>query len=187
MVLVLAVLPALVSAQDDKAKNAKEDEFAVTKKKETKFTEVVTTDSLPASELLKRAVNFIKVENQHYKKTSGSTSGSKAEFIAMFPVKPKELNPQVDYTGKITMKVIIECKSSKYRYVVSDIRHLSKSGRTTAGSIDNDIPECGSMTMTDMVWKKLRAEALHNASLIVNDIKFGMNQLVPGGAQEEDW
>lgn len=41
------------------------DEFAK-KKQETKFTEVVTTDSLPSAELLKRAVNWIKSENPAY-------------------------------------------------------------------------------------------------------------------------
>ena len=76
------------------------------KKVETKISEVVNTDSLPSSELLQRAVNWVKIESNRYGKTSGITTGSKAECTATFPVKPKDLNPVVDYTGKIQMKVI---------------------------------------------------------------------------------
>src|SRR5687768_5876510 len=81
-----------------------EDEFAK-KKPETKIIEVVPTDSMPASELMKRAVGWIKAESIRYRKSSGTTTGSKAECTASFPIKPKELNPDVDYTGKIMMKV----------------------------------------------------------------------------------
>lgn len=180
--VLLTSLAGSLAAQD----SPKEEDFPK-KVTETRFTDVIATDSLPAAELLKRAVNFIKIEHQQYKKTAGSTSGSKAEFIASFPVKPKELNPEVDYTGKITMKVLIECKSSKYRYTVSDIRHLSKNGRTTAGSIDNPVPECGSMAMNDIVWKKLRGEALRDANVVVNDLKSGMSTAVPAQEKGDDW
>jgi hypothetical protein len=173
--------------QEQTEAGAKQEDEFTRKGPETKITEVVTTDSLPASELLKRAVNFIKVEHQHYKKSGGSTSGSKAEFLASFAVKPKELNPEVDYTGKITMKVVIECKAAKYRYTVSDIRHLSKSGRATAGSVDNIVPECGSMTMNALVWKKLKGEAMRDAQVVVNDLKAGMSTNAPASANADDW
>jgi predicted nucleic acid binding AN1-type Zn finger protein len=164
----------------------KTEEDAPKKKNETKISEVVTTDSLPASELLQRAVNWVKIESNRYGKTSGVTTGSKAECTATFPVKPKELNPEVDYTGKISMKVTIECKNNKYKYTVSNIKHLSTSGRTTAGSIDNKVPECGSMAMGDVVWKKLKGEALKDAGKIVEDIKEGM-QKSSAEAQKEEW
>lgn len=162
-----------------------EDEFAK-KKVETKLSEVIPTDSLTASELLKRAVNWIKVESDKYKKTSGTTTANKAECSASFPIKPKELNPEVDYTGKITMKVVIECKDSKYRYTVSEIKHVSKSGKVSAGSIDNVIPDCGSMAMNDLIWKKLKGEALRGAALVVADLKAGMSK-IETEAKEEEW
>jgi hypothetical protein len=162
-----------------------DDEFEL-KKAETKYTEVIKTDSLPASELLKRAVSWIKQENGKYKKTGGTTTSNKAECVASFPVKPKELNPKVDYTGKISMKVVIECKDNRFRYVVSDIRHISKSGRASAGSVDNKVPDCGSMVMEEVVWKKLKGEALRSAGLVVSDLKEGMS-IAPTEAEGEDW
>lgn len=152
----------------------KPEEDAPKKKNEIKISEVITTDSLPSSELLQRAVNWVKIESSRYGKTTGITTGSKAECMATFPVKPKELNPEFDYTGKISMKVTIECKDNKYKYTVSNIRHISASGKSSAGSIDNKVPECGSMVMGDLVWKKLKGIALKSVGVVVEDIKEGM-------------
>lgn len=166
------------------ATKPEEDEFAK-KKPETKITEVIPTDSVPASELLKRATNWMKAEKDKYKISNAATSGSKAECTVSFPTKPKELNPQVDYTGKITMKVVIECKDSKYRYTISEIKHISKSGKTTGGSIDNTVAECGSMGMNDLCWKRLKGEALRDAGQVALDIKTGMNTIEPETKPEE--
>lgn len=157
------------------SQNKPEDD-APKKKNETKITEIVNTDSLPASELLQRAVNWIKIESNSYGKTSGVTTGSKAECTATFPVKPKDLNPEVDYTGKISMKIAIECKDNRFKYTISQIKHTSTSGKATAGSIDNKVPECGSMAMGDVVWKKLKGEAIRGATKVVDDLKEGMKK-----------
>jgi hypothetical protein len=187
---ILAVLPGVSQNTTEPAKSTdapkkEEDEFAK-KVVETKLTEVITTDSVPASELLKRAVAWVKVESLKYKKSSGTTTSSKVECSASFPVKPKDLNPEVDYTGKITMKVVIECKDSKYRYTISEIKHISKKGNTNGGSIDNLVPECGSMAMKDMTWKKLKGEALTAASKVVLDLKEGMGKIAEE-VKTEEW
>ncbi len=154
-------------------------------KKETKYTEIVPTDSVKASELLKRAVNWVKLDAPKYDKTNGVTTASKAECIATFTVKPKELNPEVDYTGTVSMKVVIECKDNKYRYTVSNIVHKSKTGKTTGGSIDNIVPECGSMIMSDVQWKKIKGVAINCVNTALNDIKEGM--LVDSKGLGDDW
>ncbi len=164
----------------------KEEEDAPKKKAETKLTEVVVTDSLPSSELLNRAIAWMKEESVKYVKKSGSSSGSKAECIASFSIKPKELNPEVDYTGKILMKVVIEVKDSKYRYTVSEIKHVSKSGKVNGGSIDNVVPECGSMVLKDVTWKKMKGEALRNAAQVVADLKEGMKK-VSTEVKTDEW
>lgn len=154
-------------------------------KKETKISEVIQTDSLPASELLKRAVNWVKLESARYGKTNGISSGSKAECTVTFHVKPKELNPVCDYEGKAIMKIMIECKANKYRYTILNIKHLSNSGRASAGSVDNIIPECGSLIMPDIVWKKLKGDALAKAASLVNEIKEGMK--IKSDAGNNEW
>lgn len=84
------------------------------------------------------------------------------------------------------MKVVIECKDSKYRYTVSDIRHISKSGKTTGGSIDVAYPECGSQIMPEILWKKIKGEALRDAGLIVAAIKEAM-KIDSGTGSKEEW
>jgi len=175
---VALALPAM-SQDKEKETSGKDDKKA---KNETKISEVVFTDSVPASELVKRAVNWVKLETPKYEKTSGVTTSGKAECIAVFKVKPKELNPQCDYTGTISMKVVIECRESKYKYIVSQMKHKSTSGKTSMGSIDNTIPECGSMVMPAIQMKKLRGEALRFAEIVIEDLREGMlkdsNQVV---------
>jgi hypothetical protein len=154
--------------------SAQTDEFAK-KKVETKLMEVVIPpDSIDQAELVKRGVNWMKLESKTYFKTAATSTSGKVECIVSFPVKPKDLNPEVDYTGKIMMKVLIECKPGKYKYTVNEIKHVSKKVQTNGGSIDNKVPECGSMAMNDLVWKKLKGEALRGASQVVADLKVGM-------------
>ena len=157
------------------------------KKKETKVTEVVssTSDSIPAGEYFKRANNWLKAEKKDYEVKPGTASGSKIEFSATFLVKPKELNPEVDYNGKVTMNVLIECKDNRYKYTIYDIKHTSKTGKATGGSIDNIVPECGGMIMGEVPWKKLRGEALKLAGKVAKDIKDGM--AIDSGSSQDDW
>jgi hypothetical protein len=161
------------------------DEFAK-KKEEIKLTGVIPTDSATVAALMKRATAWAKLEAPTYKKTNATSTSSKLECIASFPVKPKEINPQVDYTGKVTMKVVIECKDSKYRYTVNEIKHISKNGRSSGGSVDLDVPECGSMGMTDIVWKKLRGEMLTGAAKVADDLKIAMS-LIPAESPVDEW
>lgn len=179
LIAMSMLMTQLLSAQTATATPAakEEDEFAK-KKEETKITEVITTDSVPSSELVKRATSWIKAEAKDYKKSAGTVSGSKVECVASFPVKPKELNPQVDYTGKVTMKVLIECKTGKYRYTISEIKHVSKNGKSNGGIVDNVVPECGSMGMTDVIWKKLKGEMLTGAAKVASELKAAMNATV---------
>ena len=88
------------------------------------FSEVIITDSVSAANLAKRAVNWVKAESPRFKKSMGVSTGSKAECLATFKIKAKELNPIPDFTGIITMHVTIECKDNKYRYSITKINLL---------------------------------------------------------------
>ena len=69
------------------------------------------------------------------------------------------------------MKVLIECKVGRYKYTISDIKHSSKNGKATGGSIDNTVPECGTMHITEIEWKKIKGEALQNVKKVSDEIK----------------
>ncbi len=155
-------------------------------RKETKITEVIATDSAASAELLKRAVNWVKLESARYGKTNGISTGTKAECTVTFPVKPKELNPVCDYKGKIVMKITIETKDNKYKYTISGIKHVSETGRASAGSVDNVVPECGSLIMIDLTWRKLKGEALAKVASVVNEIKEAM-KISSAESSKNEW
>ncbi len=140
------------------------------------FSEVVTTDSVPGSNLTKRAVNWVKAESPRFKKSMGVATGSKAECLATFKIKAKELNPNPDYTGMITMHVTIECKDNKYRYSITKMKHTASNGKASGGDITNIVPECGSMIMPDKTWKQIKGEAFKSASMVISELKDGMTK-----------
>ncbi len=177
----LFIISTPVFSQDEA--DAKEQGTAKTQ--DQKFQEVILLDSVPSAEILKRAVNFIKLESPRFVKAKGVTTANKAECIAKFKIKPKELNPKPDYTGTITMHVSIECKDFRYRYVISKITHTSANGKASGGDINNVVPLCGSMTMPDLIWKRIKGDAMKNANMVISELKDAMS--VPVKDQKDEW
>ncbi|MFN8114539.1 MAG: hypothetical protein U0W65_00380 [Bacteroidia bacterium] len=179
------------------------------KKEENKIQEVVamTADPLPltpnadgslpvdtnppkgmaASEILKRAVNFVKAENKKYTKGNGVTTGSKAECVVTFNYKPKELNPAADVQGSITMHVSIDAKEGKYRYTISKISHNAKNAEYTGGDIYNEVPKCGSMKLPPDMWKRIKSEAFKQSGVLANDIKEAMKISSTTPVNSDEW
>lgn len=180
-----------------------------TKKEEKKIQEVITMQADPAplppdadgnvpvdtsgpkpmaqSEILKRAVNFVKIESKKYAKGNGVTTGSKAECVASFNYKPKELNPQADVQGTFTMHVSIEAKEGKYRYTISKLSHNAKNPDYTGGDVYSEVPKCGSMKLPPDLWKRLRSEALKNAGVVVEELKEAMKHPSDEKTGEDEW
>lgn len=179
------------------------------KKDEKKIQEVVTmmADPLPstpnadgslpvdtnppkgmaASEILKRAVNFVKMENKKYTKGNGVTTGSKAECVVTFAYKPKELNPTADVQGTITMHLSIDAKEGKYRYTISKLNHNAKNGDYTGGDIYGEVPKCGSMKLPPDMWKRLRSEAFKQSAILANDVKEAMKISSTTPVNSDEW
>lgn len=139
------------------------------------------------SEILKRAINFVKLETTKYSKGNGVTTASKAEFLATFKYKPKELNPQADVEGSFSMHVSIEAKQGKYRYSISKINHVARNADFSGGDIYSEVPKCGSMKLPSAMWKLMRSEAIKQAMVIAGEIKDAMK--VPSNAKvdKDEW
>jgi hypothetical protein len=179
------------------------------KTEEKKIQEVITIDadpvvlvpnedgSLPedttpvrgmaSSEILKRAVNFVKTETKKYTKGNGITTGTKAECIVTFNYKPKELNPVADVQGTFTMHVSIDAKEGKYRYTISKINHNAKNGDYSGGDIYSEVPKCGSMKLPPELWKRIRSEAIKQSALLANDVKEAMKISSSTPVNSDEW
>lgn len=179
---IIFLLPLLISSF---FVSGQEEETSEKSENDKRFQEVVFTDSARASDLAKRAVNWVKVESPRFKKSMGVATGTKAECLATFKIKAIGLNPQPDYTGIITMHVTIECKDNKYRYSINKIKHTAKNGKASGGDVNNIIPDCGSMTMPDKVWKQIKGEAFKRASMVISELKEGMAKI--GDGSKDEW
>jgi hypothetical protein len=131
---------------------------------------------MAADELLKRAINYVKVENPKYVKTNRVTASSRSECLISFNYKPKELNPVADTEGKFTMHVSIEAKEGKYRYTISKVNHVAKNPEFSGGDVYNEIPKCGSMKLPPEMWKRMRGEAMKHVTLVTSDLKEFMKK-----------
>jgi hypothetical protein len=142
---------------------------------------------MAASEILKRAVNFVKMENIKYSKGNGVTTGSKAECVVTFVYKPKELNPTADVQGTITMHLSIDAKEGKYRYTISKLNHNAKNGDYTGGDIYGEVPKCGSMKLPPDMWKRIRSEAFKQSTLLASDLKEAMKISSSTPVNSDEW
>lgn len=142
---------------------------------------------MAAGEILKRAVNFVKIESAKYKKGNGVTTGSKAECVVTFPFKPKELNPVADVQGSITMHLSIDAKEGKYRYTITKLSHNAKIADYTGGDVYSEVPNCGSMKMPPDIWKRIRSEAFKQSALLANDVKEGMKIPSNTPVNSDEW
>lgn len=159
-------------------------------KKDAEGNEIADTLPPPpasVSEILKRAVNFVKIESSKYTKANGVTTGTKAEFVASFPYKPKDLNPQADVQGSFTMHVSVEAKDGKYRYTISKITHVAKNPEFTGGDVYQEVPKCGSMKLPNDLWKHLRSDALKNAAMVATDLKAFMKKPSSEPINPDEW
>jgi hypothetical protein len=148
-------------------------------------TEIIIKDSVPSKELLGRATEWAQKKHPKYEKINAVGGSTKVETDVEFKIKPKELNPQFDFTGKIVMHVKIEVKDGKYKYTINKVRHIADNGKNSGGDITKDIAECGSMFLPEMTWKKIKGEAIKDANIVAEDIKDAMS--TPVKTNSEDW
>lgn len=193
---VLFLIISSVQAQtpaDSKKENNKIQEVVVLQQMpvavegEPVDTSIHAPQPITSSEVLKRAINWVKMETPKFEKAVGVTTGSKAECTATFKYKPKELNPQSDVEGTITMHVSIEAKENKYRYTITKITHTSKNSAFTGGDIYQEVPQCGSMKMSNELWKRIKSEALKDTNILVNDLKDSMQQSSEVPMNPDEW
>ena len=141
----------------------------------------------PVSELAKRAQGWSEDKPVKYTKSNCTNSGSSVICQVSFPYKVKELNPTDKVEGEITMTVTIEAKEGKYRYTINNIKHKATVADASGGDIYVAVPECGSMTLSDLSWKHIKSAAFADAKLVADDLKAKMAVPSGDGTKKDDW
>lgn len=139
----------------------------------------------PQAEILKRAQNWYTLKTKKFIKAGGTNSGKSVSCNATFVFKQKNLNPENDVDGKITMDILVEAKEGKYRYTVKNIKHVAIKKGMSGGDIYLEVPEAGSMAITDRTWKHIRSESFAYAKILTDDLKTVMKQ--EGNSDKEEW
>jgi len=140
----------------------------------------------PASEVAKRAQIWMDTKYTKYTK-SNCSNGKGVVCQISFPYKVKELNPTDKVEGEITMTVTIEAKEGKYRYTINNIKHKSTVAECSGGDVYSLVPECGSMKMTDLSWKHIKAGAMADANMVADDLKDVMSKFSGDAPKKDDW
>lgn len=214
LALLLFVSPFIISAQEEEEENPKmvrevvevmvdrakfaappPPEEPAKKGKKKKVEEPVydefaadtadPTMPAPVSEIMKRAQLWGKAKAPKYKKTNVANSGSTLTAKAVFPFRQKMLNPENPVDGEIQMDVIIEAKEGKYRYTVKNIKHKASKPGMSGGDINLQVPECGSMKITDQTWRQIKSAAFANIKTLTDDLKAKMQE--EGEQKKDDW
>jgi hypothetical protein len=139
----------------------------------------------PPEEIVKRAQNWYNLKNPKFEKAGGTNAGKTVSCNVAFVFKQKLLNPENDVDGKIVMDVIIEAKEGKYRYTIKNIKHQATRQGMSGGDIYAVVPECGSMSLNDRTWKRIKAEAFADAQMVIDDLKAKMKEEVK--SEKDEW
>lgn len=73
----------------------------------------------------------------------------------------------------------------RYRYVITKITHTSTNGKASGGDVSNVVPSCGSMTMPDLIWKRIKGDAFKNVTMVISELKETMMKSVD--SQNDEW
>lgn len=150
-------------------------------------TSVVTTMPCPASELAKRAQIWMSDKPTKYTKSNCANNGKGVVCHVSFPYKIKELNPTDKVEGEITMAVTVEAKEGKYRYTINNIKHKALVTTSSGGDVYAIVPECGSMNLTELSWKHIKAAAFADAKIVADDLKETMKKFSGDAPKKDDW
>lgn len=170
--------PAVVVEEPKGKKGKKKPVEEIVEEPVMEDTNAVTMMPATPAELAKRANHWYNQKNKKFVKDGGSSSGKKMTCVVKFDYKPKELNPQHDVEGEITMNVTIDFKDGKYRYTIDKMEHKAKRGISSGGDVFSDVPSCGSMNLNAIMWKQIRSAALTAGKIVADDLKAVMAKAV---------
>jgi hypothetical protein len=145
-----------------------------------------STIPAPVEELKKRGTAWMGKKEKTFAKVDPVAAGSTLECLVSFIYKPKELNPLAPVEGKITMKVVIDCKEGKYRYTIKDIKHVANRAEFSGGDIYEDVAACGSMALPEPQWKRIKSFSIQKANEVAFNLKETMKHPAKHG-KKNDW
>ena len=143
------------------------------------YTDVVQMDSLPKSELYKRALYSIAKMYSSPKtvvQVADEQTGTlivKAHFI---PQIPNAMGGKTPNTGFINYVLTIICKDNKYKYTLDEVTHAGNYTLGSGGALTNEKPDCKPMEgISKSFWNnKMKPAADMGCRDMVDKLRKGM-------------
>lgn len=85
--------------------------------------------------------------------------------------------------SKVTFVIKIDIKDGKYKYQINDFVHTSIRGNQDGGQLENDKPDCGTITLLPKCWVKIKSMAAANTEMLITSLKESMTNTV----SKENW
>lgn len=144
------------------------------------FTEIIPLDSVSAENLYNRARIFVS-NNYRSSKTETNVSDEKsstiiinAHIITHFKAQAGGEFP----AGGFNYTLKIYCKENRYKYEISNFIHTGEYdnvNRSSGGAIENDKPDCGTMSITKKQWNYIKQDCITNITKLSEDLKVAMS------------
>jgi hypothetical protein len=141
-------------------------------------SEVVPIDSTTKDELYNRAKVWFAVYYKSSKdviqlddKENGKIIG-KGVIIYNSPA----FSPGTLFSGYFKYVLTVEVKDNKFKYSFENIRHEASETSNSAGSFDNEKPDCGSFYLSKSGWIKIKEQGTDKILEISQDLKTAMSK-----------
>jgi hypothetical protein len=100
-------------------------------------------------------------------KQAEGTYSFKGKFVLHYPSATTGKNER----GSVEFICTLYLKDGRYKYVLTNFKHVGESGRGSGGALENEVPECGKFVLPMGSWTKIKNEVYSLTPPLVTEMK----------------
>jgi hypothetical protein len=137
--------------------------------KKITYTEVVELGKgVKKAVIQTRAKNWVaKKEFLAKTKQAEGTYSFKGKYTLHYPSATTGKNER----GAVEFICTLYLKDGRYKYVLSNFKHVGESGRGSGGALEGEAPECGKFVLPMGSWTKIKNEVYALTPGLVTEMK----------------
>ena len=112
-------------------------------------------------------------------------TNKKIVFNGTFKVLYRPAKASTNEEGDVSYKLHIGVKNGKYRYILVDLKHKGPSGE--GGKLEEPKPECGTTSITNNSWVKIKLATHRHASNLIEKLEVAMKVVQNNPTKSDDW
>jgi hypothetical protein len=100
-------------------------------------------------------------------KQAEGTFSFKGKYVLNYPSATTGKNER----GEVEFICTLYLKDGRYKYVISNFKHVGVNGRGSGGPLEKDVPECGKFVLPLGSWTKIKNEVFSLTTPLVTEMK----------------